>query len=72
MLLLVFLLAVPICVLEGKLLIREKRWKELGVVGILIGAALLIGLGNALGLPAPLESLARWLRPVGETLFDSY
>ncbi len=69
---LLFLLAVPICVFEGWPLFREKRWKELAVLGLLIGAALLIGLGKALGLPAPLAVLERWLHPVSEILFREY
>lgn len=72
MLKLLLLLAVPICFFEGRPLIREKKWKEMAMAGVLIGAACLIGLGKALGLPAPLALLARWLRPVGEMLFKRF
>lgn len=65
-------LAVPVCLLEGIPLIRKKKWRELMVFGILIGATLLLGIGNALGWLPPLEMLGRWLRPVGEIIFKQF
>jgi hypothetical protein len=69
---LLILLAVPIGIYEGLPLIREKRWKELITVGVLIGGALLIGLGKTFGIPTPLELLDQWLRPVEEAIFKHF
>jgi hypothetical protein len=69
---LLLILAVPICLLEGIPLFREKKWPELSVFGILIGVTLLLGIGDALGWPPPLEMLQRLLRPVGEIIFKQF
>lgn len=37
--------------------------------GSLMGIALFISIGKALGLPTPIELLDQWLRPVGEAIF---
>lgn len=60
------LLAVPICAVEGWPLYRDRRWGELAVFGIIIAAALAVGLWRVF---SPLAALGRWLRPLGEALF---
>lgn len=62
-------LAVLIAFLEGAALLKAAKWRELGTFGVLLAAALLIGVAKALGMPTPIELLNRWLRPVGEALF---
>jgi hypothetical protein len=72
MLILLLILAVPICLLEGLPLFRKKKWPELIVFGILIGITFLFGIGNVFGWPPLLEILGRWLRPVGEIIFKQF
>lgn len=72
MLKLIIILAVPICFFEGMPLIRTKKWKELIVLGVLIGIALLIAIGKALDLPTPTQLLDQWLRPVGKAIFKRF
>ena len=69
MLKLVIILAVIIGFFEGIPLAREKKWRELMVVGALIGIALLIGIGKALELPIPIGLLEQWLCPLGRAFF---
>ena len=70
--LLILILAALIGLFEGRPLWRRKRRKEAAVFGLLLGAALLIGLRKALGLPSPLEVLGRWLDPAGRLLFERH
>ena len=57
---------------EGMPLIRQKKWKELTVMGILIAGAFLVIFGRMLRLPTPLEWLDHWLRPVGMGIFKRF
>lgn len=69
MLKLFILLVISICLFEGIPLAKKKSWKTMIAFGSLMGIALFISIGKALGLPTPIELLDQWLRPVGEAIF---
>ena len=66
------LVSIPICLLEGIPLYRQRRWKELIVTGVLIVFAFVLGIGKAVGWVTPVELLTRWLYPVGEAIFKHF
>lgn len=63
------LVAILICLFEGGALLNKKMWRELGVVGVLMGAALSLGITKLLGLSTPVNWLHQLLSPLGETIF---
>lgn len=65
----IVILTILIFIFEGMPLIKQKKRNELIVFGVLIGLALLIGIGKPLGLPTPIELLNQWLSPIGKAIF---
>lgn len=66
------LIAVPICIFEGIPLFRNKKWRELITLGVLIGLSLIIGIGKQLGIMTPIELLDLLLMPLGKTFFKHF
>lgn len=65
-----FVLASAFIILaDGVELVQQRRWRELGVMGFLLGLAGFIAVSGSLHLPTPIDGLQQMLRPVGETLF---
>jgi len=54
---------------EGIPLQKQGQWKELAVMSLLLGMALLLIVGYYLHLPSPLALLQRLLEPVGKAIF---
>jgi hypothetical protein len=72
MIMLIILLTAPICLFEGMPLIKQRRWKELIVLGVLIGLVLFVGIGKTVNLPSPIQIMERWLLPVGKAIFKHF
>jgi len=65
-----FLLAVILIVLyEGLPLFKNKLWRELGALGMLIGLAAFLGIADMWGMPTPVNLLEQLLGPIGQTIF---
>lgn len=66
----VFILAVVLIFLyDGLPLLKRKLWRELGVMGILIGSATYLGITEILGMTTPVHWLEQLLGPIGEIIF---
>jgi len=61
--------ALAIGLAEGIPLGKLGQWKDVAVMGSLLGMAILISLGNTLGLPSPIALLSQLLEPVGKAIF---
>lgn len=60
--------ALVIGLAEGIPLGKQGQWKELAVMGTLLGMAILLVAGYYLGLISPLVFLERLLEPVGKAI----
>lgn len=70
MLLVTILAIILIFIAEGFPMIRNKRWKELTTLGLLLGIALLLTIGNKLGIPSPVALIYELLSPFGKAIFQ--
>lgn len=61
--------ALAIGLAEGIPLKKRGQWKDLAVMGALLGIAFLLAVGYYLGLPSPLAFLERLLEPIGKAIF---
>ena len=68
MLLFLIVAVILIGLYEGPQLIKRRYWRELGAVGLLIGAASYLVVANILGWPAPLNWLENLLGPIGMSI----
>lgn len=65
-----FILAVLlIAAYEGPQLIKNKLWRELGVMGVIVGATAYLAVAGVLGMSTPLNWLEKLLGPVGMIIF---
>lgn len=65
-----FILAVLLISLyEGLPLLKRRLWRELGAVGLLIGAAVYLGIAELWGMSTPLGLLEQLLGPIGKMTF---
>lgn len=65
MIVLIIIAAVLIYFLDGKRLIKNKQWKELGVMSLLLAAAASLELMSMFKIPLPLTWLEFIFRPLG-------
>lgn len=70
MLLVTILAIILIFIAEGIPMIRNKLWKELITLGLLLGIALLLVIGYKLGIPTPLALVDELLSPFGKAIFQ--
>lgn len=61
--------AILICLLDGVPLVKNKQWRELGTLGFLIVAAILLLVVNKINIPSPIEVLQQLLSPIGKFVF---
>ncbi|VBB05145.1 Hypothetical protein LUCI_0352 [Lucifera butyrica] len=69
MTLLLILAGLLTAVYEGLPLFRKRLWRELAILGLLLGSAGLLGIVQVLGLSTPLNWLEQILGPVGRQFF---
>lgn len=72
MILIVILAIIIICAVEGPGLIRNGLRKELSILAILLGIALLLAIGKKLGMPAPLSLVNNLISPLGKSFFQNH
>lgn len=67
-----FILATTlICLTDGLALFKNKQWRELGTLGLLIAAAILLVMAKKFDIPTPADVLQQMFRPVGEVIFGA-
>jgi hypothetical protein len=72
MVLLSILLALPIILIDGIPLARDRRWPEFITMTITIGVAIFIAVGKLWNMPTLIELLEKWLRPISEGLLRPF
>ena len=65
-----FILAVILIFLyDGVPLLKKRLWRELGTIGVLVGAASYLCIVDILGMSTPVNWLEQLLSPIGKILF---
>ena len=71
MVIFVFLAAAAIFIIEGLPLIKGKQWKELITLVALLIIAVLLVIGDELGVAGPISMIKNMLTPIGKDLFTN-
>jgi 4-hydroxybenzoate polyprenyltransferase len=69
MIALFLLTVIVICLYEGIPLTKQRLWRELATLGLLIGSSFSLGVAKLLGVSSPLNWLEHWLGPIGKMIF---